>query len=306
VVFACKHHPLSMFTRASTVFRSSRSNKELIVPLLKPSAITGDYGRAHEVRRRVSCNFAPLIIDERDTCFMARKLRAPVPHAPRCRRRARVSFDEGVTEPPIGEKCVLINNRRVGQRDSWWPPAETQCPYRRQKGKKWYNEFPLPTELSLRDAHHRDGGKWRAESGKEDGDQANEREGKHPTRAICIHGQPALRCDSVLSAGVSSNRLSALMNYRAQIVGCLFFLFFSLSRKSGWYCKNMINYTCIIIVLFCETIVLGTYWMIGDIQWYDIQWLIKFMHALTTNRMSVHKNTILVSIEKRFTDTFFC
>lgn len=63
---------------------------------------------------------------------------------------------------------------------------------------------------------------------KGDEDRTNEREGKHPTRVICIHGQPALRCDSVSSAGVSSNRLSALMNRRARFVGRrpLFFLFF--------------------------------------------------------------------------------
>lgn len=72
VVFACKHRPLSMFARVATAFRSSRSNKELIEPLLKPSAITGDYGRAQRVPR----NFALLIIGARDTCFMARKLRA--------------------------------------------------------------------------------------------------------------------------------------------------------------------------------------------------------------------------------------
>lgn len=83
-----------MFTRASTAFRSSRSNKELIAPLLKPSAITGDYGV------RTWCgtgggeprNFALLIIDARDTCFMARKLRAAVPHA--AKRRGAVGVRE--------------------------------------------------------------------------------------------------------------------------------------------------------------------------------------------------------------------
>lgn len=95
----------------------------------------------------------------------------------------------------------------------------------------------FPYQPSFRyGTHHRDGGKWRAESRKGDGDRANEREGKHPTRVICIHGQPALRCDSVSSAGVSSNRLSALMNYRAQIVdrrSFFFSLFFPLSQKPG-------------------------------------------------------------------------
>lgn len=93
----------------------------------------------------------------------------------------------------------------------------------------------FPYQPSFRyGTHRRDGGKWRAESRKGDGDRANEREGKHPMRAICIHGQPALRCDSVSSAGVSLNRLSALMNYRVQIVDCrsFFFPFFSAIAKT--------------------------------------------------------------------------
>lgn len=118
--------------------------------------------------------------------FYSEKItRAPVPHAARGnRRRARASFGGHRTEPPIGEKCALINNRRAGQRDSWWPPAETQCPYRRWKKekKRRYNEFPLPTELSLRDARRRDGGKWRAESRKGDGDRAYERERENTPR----------------------------------------------------------------------------------------------------------------------------
>lgn len=120
--------------RSRTAFRSSRSNKELIVPLLKPSAITGDYAGAEgaaQFRGADNRRARYVFYGEKIT-----RSRSPCSETTRYHRRARASFGGHRTEPPIGEKCALINNRRAGQRESWWPPAESRDPVPLSRGEK--------------------------------------------------------------------------------------------------------------------------------------------------------------------------
>jgi len=75
-----------------------------------------------------------------------------------------------------------------------------------------------------------------------------EREGKHPTRVICIHGQLAAVTWLSFVVGVSSNRLSALIKSTPRATAtiarfystfflfpfvCFVFLFFSLAQREN-------------------------------------------------------------------------